>query len=418
MNLPEPSSSVARFESLAYGLFVHYGLYSLHGRGEWVLKWHQLPFDEYRRNMERFTAAGFDGRELARFARRCGMRYIVLGTRHHDGFSLYDTRGLNDYDAPHSAAGRDLVADYVEGCRAEGIVPFFYHTTLDWSRGSETCGETEFAGYIDYLVASVEILCTHYGPVGGFWFDGNWSRRDADWQEDRLYGRIRQLQPDALIINNSSINALGARGHPELDAVTFEQGRPEPMDRQGQPRYVAAEMCQTMNLHWGIGSRDFLYKGPPEVITDLVACRKVGANYLLNVGPTAEGVVPPYEKACLERVGDWVALNADALYESRPCAVRADGQDFVLRDPKSGRLYYFAHNLPIHNNAHKTEEMGASEGFRPINGLEGAPRSAKWMDSGEELELRADEASGGWQINCTGYPYGSNLVVRVVEIEV
>lgn len=412
--LPVPAPRVARFESLAYGLFVHWGLYSQLGQGEWVLHWHKLPFAEYRALTNTFTAEGFDARELARFAKRAGMSYVCLTTRHHDGFSLYDTRGLNEYDAPHSAAGRDLVAEFVDGCRAEGVVPFFYHTTLDWSWQSHTCDEAAFAKYIDYLVDSVEILCTRYGEIGGLWFDGNWSRPGADWQEDRLYGMIRSHQPEAILVNNSSINDLGAKGHPMLDVVTYEQGRPKAMDRRGMDTYLAAEMCQTMNLHWGVGARDFMYKSPAQVISDFAACRKVGANYLLNIGPLASGALPAYERACLERVGDWVETVAPALYETRPVDCVCEGPDFVLRHPESGVLYYFAHNLPIANNDHKTKEDGATSGMRRITGIGGVPVSARWMDTGEEL--RVSGSTGDFAIECTPYPYGSNLVVRVAEL--
>ncbi|MCC5842703.1 MAG: alpha-L-fucosidase [Verrucomicrobia bacterium] len=410
---PAPAPYIDRFESLAYGLFVHWGLYSQVGQGEWYKKWHGVPMDTYRELIKGFTAEAFNAGELARFAKRCGMKYICLTTRHHDGFSLYDTRGLNTYDAPHSPAGRDLISEFVVACRGEGIVPFFYHTTLDWSRDTETCDDKAFAEYIDYLIASVEILCTQYGDIGGLWFDGNWSRPGADWQEDRLYSMIRRHQPEAIIVNNSSINALGAKGHPMLDVVTYEQGRPEPMDRGGMAKYVAAEMCQTMNLHWGIGSRDFMYKSPAEVITDLAACRRAGANYLLNIGPTAGGRVPPYEAACLERVGDWANLMAPALYETRPVACGSEGRDFVLRHKETGKRYYFAHDLPITNNDHKTKEAGAHEGPRRITGLE-VPSSARWLDTGEELDIIPE--GDGFQLYCKGYPYGSNLVVRVAEI--
>ena len=413
--IPTPSPYVSRFEALAYGLFVHWGLYSLVGRGEWYKKWHNVPMDTYRELTKQFTAEGFDGQALARFAKRAGMRYVVMTTRHHDGFSLYDTRGLNTYDAPHSAAGRDLVAEFVAGCRAEGIVPFFYHTTLDWSLNTETCDDQAFREYLDYLIASVEILCTQYGEIGGLWFDGNWSRKQADWREDELYRMIRSHQPEAIIVNNSSINALGAKGHPMLDVVTYEQGRPEPMDRRGADRYVAVEMCQTMNLHWGIGKHDFMYKSPAEVISDFCSCRRVGANYLLNVGPTAAGEVPAYERACLERAGDWVAVNAPALYTARPVACNCEGDDFLLEDPESGRRFYFAHNLPICNNDHKTREAGAKDGPRRIQGGGAIPSAARWLD--DDTPLTVSGAADDYVLECTGYPYGSNLVVRVAVLD-
>ncbi len=411
---PSIPSYLSHFESLAYGLFVHWGLYSQLGKGEWVKKWHEIPMEEYRPLMDSFTAEDFNGRELAAFARRCGMNYVVLTTRHHDGFSLYDTRGLNEYDAPHSPAGRDLIAEFVAGCRAEGVVPFFYHTTLDWSWDTEHCSDEAFASYIDYLVDSVEILCTQYGEIGGLWFDGNWSRPQADWQEERLYTMIRSHQPEAIIVNNSSINALGALGHPLVDVVTYEQGRPEQKKQDATERYRVGEMCQTMNLHWGIGKHDFLYKSPAEVIADLAACRRVGANYLLNIGPTAQGGLPDYERACLERVGDWATLYQHVLREGRPCGIEAEGDDFVLADSDGTRFYYVAHNLPIHKNGHKTAEMGATEGFRPMRGQLPPLQTARWLDVDEDLELRSNNE--GMELDCTGYPYGSNLVVRIAEL--
>ena len=169
--IPKPVARVARFEKLAHGMFVHWGLYSQLGQGEWIQHLKPVPQREYDKLKATFTAADFDARALARLARAAGMRYITLTTRHHEGFSLYDTRGLSDFDAPHSPAGRDLVAEFVDGCRAEGIVPFLYHTTLDWRWNSHRCNARAFAKYLDYLHTSVEVLCRHYGPIGGLWFD-------------------------------------------------------------------------------------------------------------------------------------------------------------------------------------------------------------------------------------------------------
>ncbi|MBT4503098.1 MAG: alpha-L-fucosidase, partial [Gemmatimonadetes bacterium] len=238
MAIPQPAPRIQRFEKLGYGMFIHWGLYAQLGQGEWVQHLRQIPMDEYAKLKESFTAEKFDGRKIAAIARQAGMRYITLTTRHHDGFSLYDTRGLSDHDAPHSAAGRDLIANFVDGCRQEGIIPFFYHTTLDWYQKSF---DEDFDAYLDYLHNSVELLCTQYGEIGGLWFDGNWSKPDADWKEDRLYSIIRKQQPEAMIINNTGLGAKGEVGNPEIDSVTFEQGRPPSMNREGMPKYVAAE---------------------------------------------------------------------------------------------------------------------------------------------------------------------------------
>lgn len=412
--VPLPAPRIARFENLAYGMFIHWGLYSQLERGEWVQHLESIPVPEYARLKDTFTAADFDARALARTARLAGMKYITLTTRHHDGFSLYDTRGLSDFDAPHSPAGRDLIAEFVAACREEEILPVFYHTTLDWRYKSAQCSPEKFNEYLDYLHASVEVLCQHYGEIGGLWFDGNWSRPDADWKEARLYGMIRRYQPEAMIINNTGLGAGGALGNPELDSVTFEQGLPTAPDRRGWAKYVAGEMCQTMNAHWGIGGKDFDYMSPAQIIGNLAACRKAGANYLLNVGPTATGALPAYEKAALERVGQWVELYAEAIYEAKPCEVKAAGRDFVLR--KGDSLYYFAHELARQGDSHVTV-AGGGAGPRPLWGLTEKINGAKWLDSGETLSFVHDEQSGLGTLNLTGYPYGSNLVVRIAKLE-
>ncbi len=401
--VPTPEPHVAAFEKLGYGMFLHYGLYSLMEQGEWVRWHHKVPADQYNALQKKFSADSFDGRALARTAKQAGMKYLCLTSRHHDGFSLYDTRGLNTFDAPHSPAGRDLVQDFVTGCRAEGVVPFLYHTTLDWTWDSAGCDEATFNKYLDYLLASVEIVCTHYGELGGLWFDGNWSRRQSDWKEDRLYRMIRQRQPQAMIINNSSVNALGAKGHPLLDAVTYEQGRPSPMDRRGMSRYLAAEMCQTMNHHWGIAAHDFAFKSPAELILDLAACRRVGANYLLNLGPTGAGALPAYETAAILKAGQWVALHARALYDVQPMPCTTVGRDFVLRGT-DGTLYLFVHDLIINRNEHIGDKSVARRGLRTVQGLTQPIRSIKWLDNDEELAFTQNPGQGLLAVDCTAFP--------------
>jgi alpha-L-fucosidase len=408
--IPVPLPRVARFERLAYGMFIHWGLYSQLGRGEWVMNREKIAKSEYEKLRETFTAEKFDGRRLASIARGAGMKYITLTARHHDGFSLYDTRGLSDHDAMHTPAARDLIKDFVEGCRAEGIVPFLYHTTLDWWQESF---HQDFNAYLDFLHRSIEILCTQYGPIGGFWFDGNWSKKDADWKEDRMYAIIRQHQPEAIIVNNTGLHERGRLGHPEIDSVTFEQGRPTPMDRRGMPKYVAAEMCQTMNRHWGIGVNDFAYMAPPQIIENLCACRKVGANYLLNVGPTAVGEIPDYESAALRRSGDWVRMHGDAVYNAAPAGIEAAGDDFGLS--ADGRLYLFVHHLGVRGDANVTVGPTGA-GPRTFTGIRQPIQKAEWMDNGESLKFEQDLAAGSLTVRCTGFPYGTNTVVRVVKL--
>lgn len=410
--VPVPELRVARFERLAFGMFIHWGLYSQLGQGEWIQSTRRIPKEEYARLQTTFRADTFDARAIARTARRAGMGYITLTARHHDGFSLYDTRGLNRFDSVHSPAGRDLVAEFVEACRAEGILPVLYHTTLDWSREEYA---SDFGAYLDYLYKSVELLCTHYGPIGGLWFDGNWDRPNDDWRLDELYGMIRRLQPEALIVNNTGLGHRGELGHPEIDSVTYEQGRPKPMNRAGMKKYVAAEMCETMNDHWGIGSRDFMYKSLPHLIESLCACRKAGANYLLNVGLTAGGSIPKIQEAMLELMGDWLELNGRAIYDGRPSAVEGEGGDFAL-EGKDGKLYLFIHRLKIRGDSNVTVNGGGA-GEKRFTGLHRPITSIRWLDSGDLLEFQHEPSSGELRVVATGFPYGVNLVVRIAEVE-
>lgn len=414
---PTPEPRIARFESLAFGLFLHWGLYSQLGRGEWAMNNHGIPRDEYMRLMGTFSAEGFSGREIARVARRAGMRYATLTSRHHDGFSLYDTRGLSGYDVTHTPAGRDLVLEFCEGCRAEGVVPMLYHTTLDWS---DDRFSKDFDAYLAYLRESVRVLCTNYGEIGGLWFDGNWSRKDADWREGELYGVIRELQPGAMIINNVGLGHGGSLGHAEIDATTFEQSEPEPLDRRGWDKHVAGEMCRTFNRHWGIGANDFNHFSPAHVIELLATCRGAGANLLMNVGPEASGRLPDYERAALARVGDWIRLHGGddcSLYAGRPCGVRGEGRDVGLasapvEEADSIDLLVFS----LTPTANRWPEDGPrGPGPRVFTGVPERFTKARWLDTGEELRL--ERGDGGLVVHTTGYPYGSDSVVRVARLE-
>lgn len=411
--VPKALPRIARFERLGFGLFLHWGLYSHLGQGEWIQHFKKIPVRRYAELAKKFDAAEFDARAIARLAKEAGMRYVTLTTRHHDGFSLYDTRGLSDFDAPHSSAGRDLVAEFVEGCRSEGITPFFYHTTLDWRWDSAQCDTKTFHDYLDYLRASVEILCRHYGKIGGLWFDGNWSRPGADWKEDHLYATIRKYQPGAMIINNTGLDARGRVGHPELDSTTFEQGLPTAPDHRGLPKYLAGEMCETMNGHWGIGSDDFRFKGPAEVIERLCSCRKVGANYLLNVGPTASGKIPDYEASVLRLAGRWIRATGSVIYDARPISARCSGRDFLLKGRDA--YYYFAFDLARRGDAHVVVS-GGGNGPRAIEGFPSRIRNARWKDSGADILFTQSKDNSLLALQCDGYDYGEDLVVRVAEL--
>ena len=228
----------------------------MHGKGEWAKFCLKIDDESYDAARKQFCPKADWAAELVRTAKDAGCRYITLTTRHHDGYSLYDTCGLNEYDTVHDC-GRDLVREFVDACRAGGIVPFFYHTLLDWH---EKTYQTDFQAYLRYLRSSVELLCRNYGEIGGFWFDGKWNKPDADWEEDALYGMIRRYQPDTILINNTGLEGRGQLGNIELDSVTFERGKPQPINLADSPKYIASEMCEVTCDHWGYAREELNIK--------------------------------------------------------------------------------------------------------------------------------------------------------------
>lgn len=398
------------FEKLGFGVFVHFGVYSVLGKGEWARWTHRIPFDTYETYRKQFAPKPTWAKELVAAAKGAGARYITLTTRHHDGFSLYDTCGLSDYDAPHTC-GRDLVREFVDACNEAGIIPFFYHTLLDWYQPSYN---EDFPAYLKYLRDSVEILCTKYGRIGGLWFDGKWNKPNDDWEEDALYSTIRKHQPDAMIINNTGLSARGALGHIELDSVTFERGRPSPLNLADSPKYIASEMCQVFCDHWGYAAEDLNYKAPADMIRDLVQCRRYGSNLLMNVGPMGDGSVCFIDAAMLDLMGQWGKIY-DGVLEALPCGVEVENKedDFILE--KDGKYYLFVDHLPSVSDPN-VALASDYDNYLDIFRLDKEVVSVRWLDDGTELEFTQE--NGVVSIHTIPFEYGRNLVVRVAEITV
>lgn len=396
------------FESLGLGMFVHFGIYSVIGSGEWIKFAGMLEDEEYYSAKKDFNPKKDWAAELVKAAKNAGCRYITLTTRHHDGFSLYDTCGLNEFDTVHSC-GRDLVREFVDACRKEEIIPFFYHTLLDWHEPSY---RENFKEYLKYLRASVELLCKNYGKIGGIWFDGMWDKKDEDWEEDALYGMIRSYQKDAMIINNTGLGARGELGHIELDSVTFERGKPQPINLEESPKYIASEMCETLCDHWGYARQDFNYKSPAVLIQEITDCRRYGANMLLNIGPKGDGSLRSIDAAMLELIGEWTGLNGEALRRPRPTGIEIENKedDFLLQD---GDCYYlFCYGLPMVLDENVTL---AEEGvFEDIFSFDREIKSIQWLDN--EAEVEFDQKNGKVTVHTVPYNYGRSLVVRVAKI--
>ena len=400
---------IKEFEKMGLGMFVHFGIYSVLESGEWAKTAGKFTEEEYYSAIEKFNPVDDWAEQLVKAAKGAGCRYITLTTRHHDGFSLYDVKGLNEFDTVHSC-GRDLVAEFVEACRKEDIIPFFYHTLLDWHEPSY---KNNFKEYLKYLRASIEVLCKNYGEIGGLWFDGMWDKSDEDWEEDALYGTIRKYQPEAMIINNTGLQERGKLGHIELDSVTFERGKPQPINLSDSPKYIASEMCETMGDHWGYAKDDLNYKSPATIIEEAADCRRYGANMLLNIGPKGDGTLRTIDKAVLEMLGYWMSYYGEAMHAPRPTDIEIEGKtkDFVLQD---GDTYYlfcydlpmsFDENVALHTDGFYEDKFHFSPKVKEI----------KWMDNGENVsfEQNADELI----IHTIPFHYGRNLVVRVAKIQ-
>lgn len=407
MSLPKPKKYIKEFENMAFGMFVHFGLYSILEQGEWTARLANIPESEYKTLMNKFNPKSMS--DIVNTAKSAGAKYICLTTRHHDGFSLYDTCGLNEYDAPHSAAGRDLVREFVDECRKNDIVPFFYHTTLEfWNKEFDN----DFAAYLEYLRKSVEILCTRYGKIGGFWFDGNWSKPDSDWEEDKLYKMIRKYQPDAMIINNTGLQNLGSMGNEEIDSVTFERGKPFIVNQDGQKKYIAGEVCDAVNNHWG-RAHDFNCKSPGYLIKELCDSRKFGANFLLNIGPLADGSVSDYDKSVFSIIGKWMELFGEAIYNPRPYWTKQDSNCFVLKNDRS--LYFFYYDL-CRRGSESVSVYGGSEGKQVFDNFSDKIKKIYWLDNHEMLEFEQNNDSV--TVDFTGYDYGHDYCVRVAKAEI
>jgi alpha-L-fucosidase len=396
---------IESFKKLGFGIFVHFGLYSVLGRGEWAKSFFRIGDAEYEALTKKFNPKKNWAEKLVAAAKNAGAKYVNLTTRHHDGFSLYDTKGLGDYDAPH-VCGRDLIREFVDACNRHGIVPFFYHTTLDWRH---PLYQNNFKEYLKYLRGSIEILCKNYGKIGGLWFDGNWDKKDADWEEDALYAVIRKYQPDAIIVNNTGLEARGAGGRPEIDSVTFERGRPDSAAANG----LASEMCETIGGTWGYSARDIDCKSMRDLLTSYMTCKRYGANFLLNVGPTGDGLLPDGCKDVLQAFGIWNKIYSEAIANTRLSVAEISGEGFLLTDGK-GNFYLFKGDIHVSGDANVTLNS-AKQKQTSIKNFKARAKRIFWLDNGEALSFEHENEL--LTIHCTDFDYDTNYIWRVAKIE-
>ncbi len=312
-----PKDFGAWFTDARLGLFIHWGIYSLLGRGEQVLFREHLIPSEYCKLADEFTAPAFDAHEWARMAADAGVRYMVLTTKHHDGYCLFDNPD-SDYTSTNRAAGRDFIAEYTEACRAAGLRVGLYYSLNDFTWPVMFDGEkrdpAEFERLIHYTHSSIETLCSNYGQIDILWFDGMWPITAEEWRSDEIDAMIRRLQPNVMI--NDRLHDTPAK-NPDSP---FNDGRPGYFDTSerrvvGSPIGRAWEGCDVMQHRWwGYINHEPHCKSPAELIFLLGDLAGRGGNFMPNVGPTADGRFPDDVKHQLEALGRFTRKNGEALY--------------------------------------------------------------------------------------------------------
>ncbi|NJD10554.1 MAG: alpha-L-fucosidase [Gemmatimonadetes bacterium] len=323
---PARQAARAWYQDAKFGMFIHWGVYSLLGQGEWVMQNRAIPVARYEWLASTFNPVKFDARAWVALAKAAGMRYITITARHHDGFSMFASNATRYDIADWTAFGRDPLKELADECERQGIKLFFYYSQLDWHhpdyfpRGGTglATGRPESGDwnrYLDFMDAQLTELLTRYGPIGGIWFDGMWDKPQADWRLQRTYGLIHRLRPDALIIPNHHLAPL-----PGEDAQTFEQDLPGANTAGFNTTTIGAlplETSLTMNRSWGFNITDTTFKSVPELVRYLVRAAGYGANLLLTFGPRPDGTIQPEAAARLTDLGRWLQQYGPAIYGTR-----------------------------------------------------------------------------------------------------
>jgi alpha-L-fucosidase len=325
------------FMKARLGMFIHWGLYAIPAKGEWIRSQARMTDGAYREYFDTFDPQDCDPREWARLAKRAGMKYAVLTAKHHDGFCLFDS-ALTDYKSTATKAGRDFVAEFVDAFRAEGLEVGLYYSLIDWHHPDYPHfgdlhhpqrddpgwkdARHDFGRYLDYLHGQVRELCGNYGRLSILWFDFSYADLTGEaWRATELVRMVRQLQPSVIIDNRleasgAQIGSIATAAPREFsgDFASPEQIIPSEgmRDELGVP--LPWEACITMNNHWGYASSDKAWKPARQLIRKLVECVSKGGNLILNVGPDARGRIPPASASILETMGSWLRTNGASIY--------------------------------------------------------------------------------------------------------
>jgi alpha-L-fucosidase len=315
------------FQDAKFGLFVHWGVYSVLSDGEWVMNNRRIPARDYEKLPALFNPTEFDAAQWVSLVKSAGMKYITITSKHHDGFAMFDSK-VSDWDiVDRTPYKKDVLKMLADECRRQGIKLFFYHSHLDWhhpdyyprgrtGRDAGRPDKGEWYRYLDYMDAQLTELLTNYGPIGGIWFDGWWDRPDADWRLQKTYDLIHRLQPAALVGNNHH-----KKPFPGEDFQMFEKDLPGKntagFNEDSVIGDLPLETCETINNSWGFNLNDPRYKSTRDLVHYLVRAAGYGANFLLNVGPMPNGKIQPEFATRLQEIGAWLAKNGESVYGTR-----------------------------------------------------------------------------------------------------
>lgn len=386
------------FQDVRFGMFIHWGLYSIIGRGEWVMHHEHIPVCEYEKLASLFNPLSFNAEEWVRLAADAGQKYMVVTSRHHDGFSLYDTQ-LSDYKVTRTPFQRDPLAELAEACVRNGNVKLgFYSSLLDWHHPAYRFRKESslaWSDYVDFLHGQVRELCTNFGEIACIWFDGDWPR-DAcvderayfapggSFEYEKLYDMIHTLQPAAVVLNNRHDQPL-----PGEDIQGFERDLP------GQNTVgfntteifnLPIEVCMTINENWGLHITDANHKSTRTLVHQLARSASMGANYLLNVGPTALGDILPIHQQRLRQIGEWLSVNGKSIYNTRAGMIPATHEAVSTRDGST----HYAHILEYTSDS--VQLSGAPDEVYSARLLKDeSPVAMEWRDDRLILSIPAEQ---------------------------
>jgi len=390
---------MAWWHEAKFGMFIHWGLYSVIGQHEWAKEQEGVPLLQYELLAKHFHPKPNAARDWARLAKAAGQKYMVMTTKHHEGFCNFDTK-LTDYNAKQQGPGRDLVREYVEAARAEGLRVGFYYSLMDWHHPDGAICKTDEAArrrFVDYTHGLIRELMTNYGKIDVLWYDVAWPLNAQEWESERMNEMVFSLQPD-IIVNNRNL-LPGDFSTPEQHIQAAEAGR-------------AWETCMTLNDSWGFDRGDKNWKTPWTIVDNLITCARGGGNYLLNIGPEPDGSVPPASAEVLEAVGKWLDGNGKTIYDSERGSLGPDAECNYTR--KGNTLYVHVRCWPGHTPAAEWLDFYKPEVVVAIGGLKPKVLSARVLKTGQKVEFTQDE----FTFRMTGLPLAApDDPATVIEVE-